>query len=798
METYKLKVTLLSDTTFGRGDGVAGLVDTEVEHDQYGLPFLRGRSLKGLLAEEGANILFALEQSGKALKDWKTAAHHLWGYPGSRREDAASIHIGAARLPADLRDTVRADIADKKYTATDVLEALTTTRQQTAMDSTGKPEKGALRTTRVILHETTFEAPLWFTKHVDDAEKTLVVALLAASAQAVRRVGTTRNRGRGQVRVRLYDPDGDEVTLQMFEDAVSKTPPASQEQDPPDVEPEQDPGGSEPSQDQPGDDNSPEKQMPCAVTFTLHLKEPVLATALDGDPNSAVSLPYIPGSMVRGALVAHYLAQNPTADLAADPKGRKLFLNEQTRYLNAYPVIGQARRRALPTPLSWKVQKGTAQLKTFTVYDLSQDPEGPEPEDDDWQARPVDAPFCDWRNNALTLYSPKKQVQIHTQRDRKMGRATESQGAVFRYEALALGQDFGGVILCADEAVADELKSLLETASLLLGGSQSAGYGRADIVRLSTGPVQPEVPGTVSAIAAGDQFTITLLSDALLRDAQGQYTGTLTSDILGAYLGTLAQPVSVQAVPELTHTKAGIVGGFNCKWGLPLPQTPVACMGSVFTFEAIEAIAADKLKALVANGIGERRAEGFGRLALNWHTEQDELQAQIYEPAPLPESPDLSDDSSELAQVMAVRMQRRVLDAKVRLWVNTHQIQGDIRNTQLSGIRTLIRTALSKGDLTPITGRLNEMKDAGRDQFEKARLDGQSLDMWLKALLTGKRDTVWETLHHTPFKAESLCTVGEIPATWDDDLAREYALRLIDGVLSRKLATRRGESKEAR
>lgn len=48
---YSIKIKLLSDTTFGRGDGVAGLVDQEVEHDQYGFPFLRGRTLKGLLSE---------------------------------------------------------------------------------------------------------------------------------------------------------------------------------------------------------------------------------------------------------------------------------------------------------------------------------------------------------------------------------------------------------------------------------------------------------------------------------------------------------------------------------------------------------------------------------------------------------------------------------------------------------------------------------------------------------------------------------------------------------------------------
>jgi len=66
MMTFLLKFTLESDATFGRGDGVAGVVDSEVQHDPYGFPYLGGRALKGLLGDECANILFALEQQGKA------------------------------------------------------------------------------------------------------------------------------------------------------------------------------------------------------------------------------------------------------------------------------------------------------------------------------------------------------------------------------------------------------------------------------------------------------------------------------------------------------------------------------------------------------------------------------------------------------------------------------------------------------------------------------------------------------------------------------------------------------------
>lgn len=207
METYKLKLTLESDATFGRGDGVAGLVDAEVEHDHYGLPYLRGRTLKGLLAEECANILFSLEQAGAAMDRWYKAAQVLFGRPGSALDDNARLHVGDARLPADLRTAIAADLKAELYDPTDVLNSLTAIRRQTAMDETGKPDTGSLRAMRVILRETYFQADLHFIKPpiADD------LALLAACALAVRRIGTGRNRGRGRVTMRLCDTADNDI-----------------------------------------------------------------------------------------------------------------------------------------------------------------------------------------------------------------------------------------------------------------------------------------------------------------------------------------------------------------------------------------------------------------------------------------------------------------------------------------------------------------------------------------------------------------------------------------------------------
>lgn len=200
MSKYTLKLSLLSDTTFGRGDGLAGYIDSEVEHDEYGLPFLRGRALKGLLAEECANVLFSLGSSGIS---WFDTANKLFGQAGSNMEDNSEIYIGNATFPDDLRQAVRFAIEEtnSQITADEVLKSLTTIRRQTTIKADGSPKKNSLRSERAVLNETDFFSDVMFRTNPDEK----MLALLAASAKSLQRIGLGRNRGRGKVSVELFE-----------------------------------------------------------------------------------------------------------------------------------------------------------------------------------------------------------------------------------------------------------------------------------------------------------------------------------------------------------------------------------------------------------------------------------------------------------------------------------------------------------------------------------------------------------------------------------------------------------------
>lgn len=210
MITYKLKIKLLSDTTFGRGDGVAGLVDQEVEHDPYGFPYLRGRTLKGLLSEECDNLIAILSPQN-IRKYWENVACQVFGQSGSNLDSNSLMNFGDACLPDDLRQAVAYQMKcqDNKLTRTDILESLTTVRRQTAINSqTGTADEKSLRSFRVILRELEFEAKLGFDTEPNDNTKTL----LSIGTLALRRIGSQRNRGLGHVQCRLLDSQDQEIT----------------------------------------------------------------------------------------------------------------------------------------------------------------------------------------------------------------------------------------------------------------------------------------------------------------------------------------------------------------------------------------------------------------------------------------------------------------------------------------------------------------------------------------------------------------------------------------------------------
>ncbi len=522
-----------------------------------------------------------------------------------------------------------------------------------------------------------------------------------------------------------------------------------------------------------------------AVTFEIHLREPLLATQPEsGEENSATSYSFIPGSMLRGALIAAYKRKYKTKDFLNDPLAQRLFLNGAVRYLNAYPQHVAATRRMLPAPASWRVHKDAVGEIQAEVFDFAF---GVPKESDNLKAPPWE--YCIITPAHAERYNPERYLQVHNASGKRSYKdAQVSQ--VFRYEALAEGEILCGVILVDDGDF--KLVQELLNENLRLGGSHTAGYGRVEIKNVDTPPNWQEAPSVApntddsnadaeeskSGADASNELIVTLLSDTILRDANFDVA---LQNALG--------------LESLKHTRAfasvRVVGGFNRTAGLPLPQEWAMRAGSVFVYNA-NAFDVETARTLQTRGLGERTIDGFGRFAVNWQR-QSAFTVSKLEPldnrAPLtialsPETklPPLSEASERLAIEMANRLLRAKLERVLIEKINATPWQTDPpKNAQLGRVRTAARNALYAGTLKPIADLMDGLKGA-RKQFERARIGTDTAWDWLTARVRWNLET---------FRTEfgigeaSVPRVGMRPPKVDEALRVEFMARWIDGVMQR-------------
>ena len=500
-----------------------------------------------------------------------------------------------------------------------------------------------------------------------------------------------------------------------------------------------------------------------AITFSLKTMQPMLATSFQGDPNSDVSYLYIPGSTIRGLLIGRYLKRNnfQDVDILADEMTRRLFFDGKTRYLNAY-LSSQEGYRTLPRLLSWRKKKGaefTDINEGIKVYDFSVD----KPDEDELKSpKAIDEPFWIEEGGCVRLYTVDRRINIHNSRDRRQGRSTQTEGEIFCYNAIDAGQTFQGVILCQDDDK-QAIEDLLQPPDAWLGGSRSAGYGHVKITDLNSSDSWSEVGSHSSAEdrTENKSIKITLLSDLIIRDEWGQYVAAPPTLVLAKFLGREL------AEPETAYMDSVFIGGFNQKWGLPLPQVLAVKAGSVFVYQDVE-ITPEQIRQLEAEGIGERRVEGFGRIAVNWRLEESQFQAKTPEPPELPEPPQLqSPESQKLAGEMAERILRQKLEGLLLKRVESHKLEANqMTNSQLSRLMIVTRQALDENSRQPLDNLLKQLPSKAREQYERTKLKKK-----IENLLEGE----WIEKRQQKIKT---AIAGEA-ATLTPELKMEYTLRLI-------------------
>lgn len=217
MKKYKMSITLESEALISSGEGFGAIIDTDVIFDENGLPYIPAKRIKGCLRDSALEVLrmFSLSNIGyfmsaelnnnKETNNYKIITE-IFGTPGSDTE--AKVYFSNFFI-SDYREAKEwfeylchgkkeyADIISKDS----IIETFTSIRRQTEINENGTAKEYSLRTSRVLRKSLLFSGLIEI-----GIEDPLVEELLGLACSNLRRIGTKRSRGLGEVTCKLFGP----------------------------------------------------------------------------------------------------------------------------------------------------------------------------------------------------------------------------------------------------------------------------------------------------------------------------------------------------------------------------------------------------------------------------------------------------------------------------------------------------------------------------------------------------------------------------------------------------------------
>jgi len=207
-------------------------------------------------------------------------------------------------------------------------------------------------------------------------------------------------------------------------------------------------------------------------------------------------------------------------------------------------------------------------------------------------------------------------------------------GVLYSREFLHAGNEFTGE-WWIDDDLASDFRTFLTDASdgfLRVGHNRTRGFGKLvfpegilakDLDSAASIELRCRAFDSALRQAAGDSarpafyVPVTLTADCILPDSAGRYRLQMTTEALADAWGISgAELIYCNAAPRR-------VTGWNDRWGLPKADEWAISMGSVFLFGLASEPEWQVLARAQAQGLGSRRAEGFGsvRIADEFHEE---------------------------------------------------------------------------------------------------------------------------------------------------------------------------------
>ena len=200
MAAYTIKIKFVSDVLIGVGEGYGTIIDSDCVFDELGLPYIPSKRLKGVLLESGQMLNEVFKGIGLSAIPLSEIFGTVGGVEGNLK-----LNNFYLEQYDDLVEWLRylSDRHPNVINKQRIINIYSSLRYSTALDeNTGIAKEHSLRVERVINRGNIFTGNVEF-----DEKYERDVALICMN---VRRIGTKRNRGLGEVEIKLLK-DGNEI-----------------------------------------------------------------------------------------------------------------------------------------------------------------------------------------------------------------------------------------------------------------------------------------------------------------------------------------------------------------------------------------------------------------------------------------------------------------------------------------------------------------------------------------------------------------------------------------------------------
>lgn len=416
MSTYQLRIEPQSYLLCSNAETTSTL-DSQFVFDQNGFPYFPGKTFKGLLKE---SMIEVLEMEGKAEGEIVESICDFFGVEGDHfnhgKLEISNLHLEGYE---DQHSYFRSANRLTKY---QVQQYFLSRVQQTAIDSDTEIAKDtSLRTYGVLNHEKVEAFVTLLELELNEFQK----ALLERALANLRRAGTRRNRGFGQIKctLRTVSTKSENQTKDHIRQSTNNVWPADGH----------------------------------ALSVKIILREPTVLGTQNADTNTVFSQDYVSGSQVLGMLAWAY------PDKSSDDF-KALFLKDALSFGPCYP------EGAEPLPASFHQEKYAATAIYHNILAGTSE-------------NTVTKGVGGFVGKSGKV-KVEKHFNFHSSRtERSAGRSVKDQatGGIFYYESLAKGTVFVGEIT-GDTACLEKLYAYFGGAKQYrLGKSKSSQYGNVEV-----------------------------------------------------------------------------------------------------------------------------------------------------------------------------------------------------------------------------------------------------------------------------------------------------------------------------